>query len=157
VSNRIHQVAERIRNDLLDLGRLIERTGEGWRRALRSSDDYYLDSVALNLHGFYAGLERIFELIATAVDGVLPKGENWHQVLLQQMAKDIPKVRPAVISKTTCKCLDEYRGFRHIVRNVYTFKLDPAKMEKLVDEAPKALSQVRAELLAFADFLEQRA
>ena len=58
----------------MDLDRLIERTGEGWRRALRSSDDYYLDGVALNLHGFYAGLERIFELIATAVDGVLPEG-----------------------------------------------------------------------------------
>ena len=26
---------------------------EGWERARRSDDDYYLDRVALNLHGFY--------------------------------------------------------------------------------------------------------
>lgn len=29
-----------------------------------SDQDIYLDSVALNLHGFYSGLERLFELVA---------------------------------------------------------------------------------------------
>ena len=29
------------------------------------------------------------------------------------MTMDIDSVRPPVISKTTCKMLDEYRGFRH--------------------------------------------
>jgi hypothetical protein len=141
---------------LLDLDRVVSRVGEGWRRAQRSADDYYLDGVALNLHGFYAGLERIFELIATTVDGVKPKGENWHQVLLQQMAREMPPVRPAVISEATCKRLDEYRGFRHVVRNVYTFKFDPAKVGKLVDGLPQLFSQARVELLAFAEFLERR-
>ena len=31
--------------------------------------DAYLNSVALNLHSFYSGLERIFELIAQELDG----------------------------------------------------------------------------------------
>jgi hypothetical protein len=53
--------------------------------------------------------------------------------------------------------LDEYRGFRHIVRNVYAFRFDQIKIEKLVQEAPAVLSQVRAELLAFADFLDHQA
>jgi hypothetical protein len=43
-----------------------------------------LDGVALNLHSFYSGTERIFELIAANVDDILPKGENWHQALLKQ-------------------------------------------------------------------------
>ena len=133
------------------------RTGAGgWRRRQLSGDDYYLDGVALNLHGFYAGVERLFELIAEVVDGALPQGENWHQVLLQQMASEVPHVRPAVISETTRDALDTYRGFRHIVRNVYTFKFDPAKMQRLVEEAPAVFCQVKVELLAFADFLEQR-
>lgn len=126
------------------------------RRAQRSSDDFYLDSVALNLHGFYAGLERLFELIATVIDGTLPRNANWHQVLLQQMAAEVPHVRPAVISEGTRDALDEYRGFRHIVRHVYTFKFDPIKVQRLVKEAPAVFVQARAELLAFADFLEQR-
>jgi hypothetical protein len=63
--------------------------------------------------------------------------------------------RPAVISEAVCRQLDEYRGFRHVVRNVYTFKFDPAKVGKLVTAAPATFQQVRAELLAFARFLEQ--
>jgi len=43
----------------------------------------YLDSAALNLHGFYSGLERLFELIARHVDGAIPSGETWHRDLLQ--------------------------------------------------------------------------
>jgi len=49
-----------------------------------------LDGVALNLHGFYAGLERLFELIAAIVDGTVPQGANWHQILLEQMATEAP-------------------------------------------------------------------
>jgi hypothetical protein len=157
VSERLLRLAERIRDELADLDQVVGRAQEGLRRAQRSNDDYYLDGVALNLHGFYAGLERLFELIATVIDGTLPRDANWHQVLLQQMASEAPYVRPAVISEETRNALDEYRGFRHIVRHVYTFKFDPAKVQRLVEAAPAAFAQARAELLAFADFLEQRA
>jgi hypothetical protein len=115
-----------------------------------------LDSVALNLHGFYAGLERLFEVIVTAIDGAMPQGANWHQVLLQQMCTEAPSVRPAVISEGTRDALEEYRGFRHIVRHVYTFKFDPAKVQPLVEHIQAVFLQVRAELLAFAEFLERQ-
>jgi len=134
---------------------LVERAQEGWRRAQRSGDDLYLDSAALNLHGFYAGLERLFALIASVVDGTRPQGANWHQVLLEQMAAEISDVRPAVISEETRDALEPYRGFRHIVRHVYTFKFDPAKVQQLAEEAPMVFARARVELLAFADFLEQ--
>ena len=62
----------------------------------------------------------------------------------------------SVISELTFNQLDEYRGFRHVVRNAYTFKFDPAKKEKLVVNVQPSFAQVRAELLAFAEFLEQR-
>jgi len=104
-----------------------------------------------------AGLERLFEMIAAVVDGHLPRGENWHQTLLEQVAAEAPTVRPAVISDETRWILDEYRGFRHVVPNVYTFRFDPAKVQSLVERVPAAYSQVRAELLAFANFLDQRA
>jgi len=157
VSERLLRLAERIHDELADLDQVVERAQEGLRRAQRSSDDFYLDSVALNLHGFYAGLERLFELIATVIDGTLPRNANWHQVLLQQMAAEVPHVRPSAISEETQNALDKYRGFRHIVRHVYTFKFDPIKVQRLVKEAPAVFVQARAELLAFADFLEQRA
>jgi len=155
MTDRLIQLADRIRNELVELEEVLRRIKEGWNHATRSTDDHYLDSVALNLHGFYSGLERIFELIATVVDGAKPRGENWHQELLEQMAGDVSEVRPAVISDSSVSCLNDYRGFRHIVRNVYTFKFDPVKIQKLVDDVPEVFSQVQVELVAFADFLEQ--
>jgi hypothetical protein len=125
VNERLLQLAQRMAEALDELERVVQRAQEGWVRARQSSDDLYLDSVALNLHGFYAGLERLFELVATTVDGTLPQGANWHQVLLQQMAAEVPGVRPAVISENGRDALDEYRGFRHVVRHVYTFRCAP--------------------------------
>ncbi|GEM_PF-4293743 len=46
---------------------------------------------------------------------------------------------------------------RHIVRNVYTFKFDPLRVEQLTIKAHSLFLQVRNELLAFAQFLEQQA
>jgi hypothetical protein len=156
VTERLRPLPQRIRDELGELEQVVQRAQEGWRRAQQSSDDFYLDSVALNLHGFYAGVERLFMLIAGLVDGTQPGGANWHQVVLRMMAEEVPRVRPAVISPATYEALDEYRAFRHLVRNVYTFHLDPARVARLVQLAPAAMDQVSRELLAFADFLEQR-
>lgn len=147
-------LTERIRQELVELDLVVARLSEAWLRARRSGDDFYLDSVALNLHGFYSGLERIFERLAETIDGSLPKGENWHQALLVQMSNEVTGIRPAVISQQTVKRLDEYRGFRHVVRNVYTFRFNEAKLEKLVLGARDAFMQARVEILAFADFLD---
>jgi hypothetical protein len=140
-----------------DLERLVHRAQDAWHQAQQSGDDLYLDSAALNLHGFYAGLERLFELIAGMIDGAVPQGANWHQSLLKQMANENPSVRPAVISEQSLEALDEYRGFRHIVRHVYTFNFDPVKAQRLIEKSSAVYAAVREELLAFATFLEQHA
>jgi hypothetical protein len=151
------RLAARIRDELPELARLVERAQQGWQRAQRSGDQLYLDGVALNLHGFYAGLERLFGLIASGVHGDLPQGANWHQVLLHRMACEAPGVRPAVISASAERALEEYRGFRHVVRHLYTFQMDPARMERLAEQAPLVLAQVSSDLTAFAEFLEVHA
>lgn len=121
-------LAARIKNELPELALLVERAGEGWSRAKSRNDSFYLDSVTLNLHGFYSGLEKLFEKIAATVDGSVPSAPNWHQELLSQMSMEIPEVRPAVISQELRDMLEDYRGFRHVVRNVYTYHLNPEKM-----------------------------
>lgn len=135
MSNHLVNVALRIRNELTEIDYTLKRAAEGMKRSKQTEDDYYLDGVALNLHGFYSGIERIFELIAAAIDDIVPKGENWHKTLLKQMSEEMPEVRPAVISDSVRMSLDEYRGFRHIVRNVYTYKFDSARIEGLAKNA----------------------
>jgi uncharacterized protein YukE len=48
VNENLSRLANRIRNELGELERVIGRVQEGWKRAQQSSDDFYLDSVALN-------------------------------------------------------------------------------------------------------------
>jgi hypothetical protein len=148
-------IAGRIRVDLQELARVVERTGRIWQQALVSPDDYYVDATALNLHGFYAGLERLLEIIAEGVDQAKPAGAHWHDDLLRQMAAEVPGVRPPVLSQETRQRLDRYRGFRHVVRNVYTYNLDPEQIGMLVKQLAPTMARVSQELVAFADFLEQ--
>lgn len=105
-------IAGRIRTEVLELSRVVKRTTSIWQKAGASSDDYYVDATALNLHCFYAGVERLFEIIADGVEQVKPSGPHWHQEL-RQMTIDIPGVRPSVLGLETRDMLDRYRGFRH--------------------------------------------
>jgi hypothetical protein len=153
------ELVERIRGEMQDLDHVAQRSIQSWSRVQRVSNeqDVYLDSVALNLHSFYSGLERLFELIARHMDRALPSGESWHRDLLLQMAREVAEVRPAVIDRDSASTLDEFRRFRHLVRNVYTMNLSPDKVAGLMSALPELWPKVRAELLAFADFLEQLA
>jgi len=119
------ELAERIRGEMSDMERVVQRALQAWPQAQKRSEEQnvYLDSVALNLHSFYSGIERLFELIARYVDRALPAGETWHRDLLQQMARDMTDVRPAVIDNDSALTLDEFRRFRHLVRN-QTFLLE---------------------------------
>jgi hypothetical protein len=144
----------RIRDELLELAGVVDRAEQGWKKAKTKHDDYYLDGVALNPHGFYSGLEHIFERIASSVDESIPSGSNWHQELIRQMNIEVSGVRPAVISTELRIALEEYRGFRHIVRNVYTYQVNPEKLERLILTLRETLSRAERELLAFAKFLE---
>ncbi|HFD39036.1 MAG TPA: antitoxin [Anaerolineae bacterium] len=149
-------LSQRIRLEIDELERTVSAALRHWQRA-RTADrdqDAFLNSVALNLHGFYNGLERVMELIATEMDGGTLGGASWHTELLRQMTLDLPSVRPAVISRETMQLLDEYRKFRHRVRNIYTTQLDAERMANLVESLSATWEQVRMELLAFADFLD---
>jgi len=147
-------VAARIRQELPELDRVARRACRAWASATRDAQDLYIDATALNIHGFYAGLERIFTLVAERIDDSLPNGPNWHQDLLRQMTAEIPGIRAAVLSPDLFPTLDRYRGFRNVVRNVYAYVLDPRLVAVLIEDLPKANEQMRAELAAFADSLE---
>jgi len=157
VSKAGDALADRILSELSELSSLTERVRKAWEVVVSRNDDFYLDSVALNLHGFYSGLERIFERVASSIDGNIPTGANWHQELLAQMSREIQGVRPAVISPELKDKLEGYRGFRHVVRHVYSYHLNPAKIKSLVELFPETLKEASAALTAFSEFLRHAA
>lgn len=159
MSERYRVAAGRIHQELGDLDQVMRRA----RRAIEAAkkrpedQDLYLDSVALNLHDFYAGLERIFHHIASAIDESVPGGHEWHRDLLRQMGVQLSGVRPPVLSAESTQALEDYLGFRHVVRNVYAFQFDPERIERLVNHLPSVFMKVSNDLEAFARFLEQLA
>ena len=118
---RYQVLSRRIELELGELERTQAAAQRHWQTARTTTidQDAYLNSVALNLHGFYSGLERIFELIAQELDGGVVGGDAWHTELLRQMALDVPDVRPPVLQMVTADQLDEYRKFRHRIRNAW--------------------------------------
>ncbi len=147
-------LAARIRREVVDIARIVERAERLARQAKKLGDMDILDGAALNLHGYYAAAERIFEDIAREIDDALPSGGDWHRTLLVQMASAVTDVRPAVISEESYRCLDEYRGFRHVVRNVYTFNLRPDRIEALVNELSSCYTLLARDVESFAIFLD---
>jgi hypothetical protein len=148
-------LSARIDTELSELKLVVERTLQAWDKAVKQDDDFYLDSVALNLHAFYSGLERIFEKLAAIIDGAVPTAANWHQELLTQMQTEIPSLRPAIISYDLKEALEEYRGFRHVVRNVYTYHLKPEKLKLLVNNLEYTFGMASEELTSFGNFLKK--
>ena len=155
MNKEIQLVCSLIEEEIKSINNIVPRIGIAWKRASENSDDLYLDSVALNLHGFYSGIERIFELIATRIDGSLPSGDNWHRELLRQMTIEIKKVRPAVITKETYGHLNNYLAFRHVVRNVYTFNLSITKLQVLIDDLIITYSEFKHDIGAFCSFIAE--
>ena len=152
-------LATRIRHDLADLERVVERTERAVQagRQNAADRDLFLDSAALNLHDFYTGLERIFVHVASNLDQSVPAGPDWHRELLRQMAVEIPGIRPQVISEENARDLDEFLRFRHVVRHIYAFELDRERLERLTMRLRPTLSGVRKSLDAFVTLLEELA
>ena len=148
-------LSARIIKELRELERVVERCEDIWQQSEASGDDRYVDGVALNLQSFYTGLERILELVVSEIDEDRPAGPNWHLELLRQAATEIPRLRPAMITDATRKALDRYRGFRHVVRNVYSFELDKEEMSPLLRDLRRVFAEAKADLTRFAEALAQ--
>lgn len=88
-----------------------------------SVGDYDRGAIGYLLHNFYNGCENIFRSIAAYFENDLGPG-TWHADLLRRMRLEIPGHRPAVIDDELYRLLEDFRGFRHVFRNCYSFELD---------------------------------
>ena len=149
----------RIRRDVADLGRVVDRVERALDLSRRQPPEreFLLDSVALNLHDFYTGLERILAHVASTLDQGAPGGPDWHRELLRQMTTEIPGYRPRVLQVETAASIEEFLRFRHVVRHVYAFQLEPERVERLAARLRPAFGDVRRDLWAFAASLDSLA
>lgn len=154
--NRYSVLRQRLQIEWQEVRQAAEKAIQAYDQLTpkRTDASVYLDSVALNLHGFYNGLERIFEWLARQIDGTMPEGSAWHRDLLQQMSFSVPNVRPEVIQPGTRELLEPFLGFRHVVRNLYTWHFEPEKISRLISQLPETVTSLDADFSRFSQFLD---
>jgi hypothetical protein len=112
----------------------------------------FYENLALKLHNFYTGCERIFQIVASELNGAPPTGFDWHRRLLERMGVAW-QGRPALLSPDSLESLREYLAFRHVVRNIYGFELDVDRIERLIERYPQVWSQVEIDTRRFIAWL----
>lgn len=136
----------------------IARVIEKRKKEIRKHDadsDVYLESLVHNIENFYMGVEGIFKSIAVFTGEGIPEGPRWHSILIKGMARDIRGVRPPVLKQETREILDEYRKFRHLVRNIYTFNIIPEKVMTLARGIKKVFGAFKKDVMIFLNFIEK--
>jgi len=115
----------------------------------------YEESLALKLHNFYTGCERIFQKIADDINGGVPSSFDWHKRLLKSMSLEIENIRPAVISKSTLRMLEDFLAFRHVIRNIYGFEIDTERLQSLINNVQGAYRMFKKDIDKFIVFLRK--
>jgi hypothetical protein len=72
-----------------------------------------------------------------------------------QMSAEVPASRPAAITRSSRLCLDEYRGFRQVVRNVYSVTLREERVRELGGALRACFDTLSSDLEALCTFLER--
>jgi hypothetical protein len=107
-----------------------------------------ISALAIMLHSFYTGIERVFGRVARELEGGVAAGGDWHKSLLRSMAEPRAGHVP-VITQTTATRLEAYLAFRHFVRSAYTFEYKWSRMAELVRDCQEVLDVVRSEVRGF--------
>ncbi len=150
-------LANRIPHELTLLEAVVEQCERAKNRSLQNPEDrdLYVAAIALHLHDFYCGVERVLEMIAAEIEGKVPTDSAWHRELLTQMTLDLSDIRPSVLTAEVAQALDEYLRFRHVVRNVYAFRLDAERIMSLVTQLRMTYVKLCVDIEEFICFLQR--
>ena len=135
---------------------IIEITAE-LEKSGGKKKEYLVESAALKLHNLYSIFERIFEKFASEINGGSPTSPDWHMRLLRSMSLEVEGLRPPVIDEKNYRLLLKYLKFRHVVRSIYGFEIDPERLMPLLKESPSAISIFTRDIREFIKFLKAMA
>lgn len=144
---------------------LLESTVKLIRQRLRKlskishKEDYdvYIESIALNLHSFYEGIESVFGKVMDFTGEEKPSGYDWHISLLERMTLPVQHLRPEVLSTHTAQELNSYRAFRHKIRHIYGFMIMPANVIELARKINKPFKDFKNDIHRFMHYMKKLA
>ena len=135
----------------------IERNIEALKTALAQVEAvpeiFVTPTLASYIADFYTGCEHLSERVAVTLDGGLPKGDNWHELLLRQVAEVGGEDRPPLWAGALLLELDEYRKFRHLVRHTYNVQLKPERVLVLAQNVQPVFTKIQGAIALFSEWL----
>jgi hypothetical protein len=155
-ANELREIITDINNELARLTQLHRQIHQAQTEITNNPtlSPFLYESLALKFHNFYTGCERIFQILASELNGGLPSSYDWHRRLLIRMANPQAE-RPAVLTSETAKQLEEYLAFRHVVRNIYGFELNPRRLDNLLASYDQTWFAIERDMHQFLDWLNQ--
>jgi hypothetical protein len=110
---------------------------------------------ALRTQQFYTAIEDLFKQIAKAFENHIDTMANFHKEILLRMNTEVPKIRPAVISKESLTLLDKIRAFRHFIRHAYDCELDEAELKLIQNKLKDEFVSVQRDLQNFRTYIQK--
>ncbi len=155
--NKYLALKNRLEDELIGLERVAQGLEAALERVSTTPDEFATRALVTYLDDFYKGCERLGERVAVTLDGGLPQGERWHQLLLGQMGEFSPEGLPAFWSGSLLLELDEYRRFRHRVRHIYGYDLEAQRVLTLAQGVKPLLANVKQAVEIFGEWLKNQA
>ncbi|MDI7266470.1 MAG: hypothetical protein QME96_00570 [Myxococcota bacterium] len=149
------RVAARLREELADLAVVVDSLDDALARwGPEPQEAPTVHWLAGLVHDFYTGLEKAFCDISPELNGREQVGETWHRDLLHAMTLDLPEFRPPVIRGELEPPLLELLRFRHVYRNLYSFRLRWDRVRRLAEHVRDLWPDVRSDLTRFVSTLD---
>ena len=110
---------------------------------------------ALKTQQFYTAIEDLLKQIAKAFENHIEDMSSYHKELLIRLNTEIPKIRPAVLSKNSLMLLDKIRAFRHFIRHAYDCELDQEELSNVQDKLRNEYTYVEDDFHSFRNFIKE--
>jgi hypothetical protein len=150
----IDRLIAELRLDSSHIDELSSMNGRAYERVRMGATDS-LDYAALGytIHNIYGVMENACFRISKFFENGL-SSDAWHKELLGRMLLDIPRTRPAFLSREAYSLIDELRGFRHVFRNLYDRSLDAERLLLLQKKVPAAVELFKESVSRYISVLE---
>jgi len=153
-NNRLAILKSEILRDTEKLEGVFEKFESSYTQYQQKKEYAYLVEAAFHVNRLYTGFERMFGNIAKTFENSIDD-KAWHKSLLDRMSIGIEGIRPAFISETSHKYLNELRAFRHFFRHTYDFDLEKDKFAIVASGARELRKSIKTDIQNFLGFVNQ--
>ena len=154
MKNKLVLLKSEISTDREKIERLFEKFTISWEKYREQGEYAYLVETAFYANQIYSGFERLFKNIANSFENNIDE-KSWHKSLLDRMCITVEGIRPAFVSGSNFKYLDELRSFRHFFRHSYDLDLDKEKFAIVASRALKLKDNYKTDIDKFLDFINR--